>query len=92
LIEQAGVDVISVATPPMLRREPIMMALERGCHILIEKPFSVGLTDAQTMTQAAQAEKTVTATCFNKRYAPAYQVARRAVQEGQIGRIHDVRS
>jgi predicted dehydrogenase len=92
LIEQAGVDVISVATPPMLRREPIMMALERGCHILIEKPFSVGLADAQAMTQAAQVAKTVTATCFIWRYAPAYQVAWRAVQEGHIGRIHDVRS
>ena len=29
LIEQAGVDVISVATPPMLRRKPILMAYKK---------------------------------------------------------------
>ena len=92
LIEQAGVDVISVATPPMLRREPIMMALERGCHVLTEKPLSVSLIDARAMAQAAMTANTVTATCFNHRYAPGYQLARRATQEGQIGKIRDVRS
>jgi predicted dehydrogenase len=92
LIEQAGVDVISVATPPMLRREPVMMAYERGCHALIEKPFSVSLADARAMTQAAQAAKTVTAICFNHRYAPGYQFARQATQEGQIGQIRDIRT
>ena len=92
LIEQAKVDVISIATPPMLRREPVLAALEKGCHILIEKPFSVGLTDAQAIIQAANSANTITATCFNWRYAPAYQVAWRAVQEGQLGRIRDVRT
>lgn len=92
LIEQADVDVITIATPPMLRREPILMALERGCHLLIEKPFSVSLADAQTMTQKAQAANTVTAISFNWRYAPSFQFAWRAVQEGQIGRVRDVRS
>ncbi|HEX6385000.1 MAG TPA: Gfo/Idh/MocA family oxidoreductase, partial [Anaerolineae bacterium] len=72
LIEQASVDVISITTPPMLRREPVLAALEKGCHVLIEKPFSVGLTDAQAMIQAVNSANTVTATCFNWRYAPAY--------------------
>jgi predicted dehydrogenase len=44
------------------------------------------------MAQAAQKANTITATCFNWRYAPAYQVAWRGVQEGQIGRIRDVRT
>lgn len=92
LIEQANVDVISVATPPMLRREPVMMAYERGCHVLIEKPFSVSLADAQVMAKAAQSAKTITATCFNKRYLPGNQFAWRAMQEGRIGQIRDIRT
>ena len=92
LIEQSGVDVISIATPPMLRREPVVMALARGCHVLVEKPISVGVAEAQAIVNAAQAAQTVTATCFNWRYAPAYQVAWRAVREGQIGSLRDVRS
>lgn len=92
LIQQAPVDVISVATPPMVRREPVVMAFERGCHVLIEKPFSVSLADAQEMAQAAQSAKSITATCFNKRYLPGNQYVWRAIQEGQLGNIRDIRT
>ena len=87
LIERAEVDVISVATPETLRRAPVTMALERGRHALVEKPFSVELADAQAMVRLAESAGTVTATCFVWRYAPGAQVARREVQAGRIGRI-----
>jgi predicted dehydrogenase len=90
LIERAEVDVISVATPEFLRREPVTMALERGRHVLVEKPFSVELADAHEMVRLGQAANTVTATCFNWRYAPGAQIARREVQAGRLGRILDI--
>ncbi len=92
VIEHGDVDVISVATSPLLRREPVEMALARGRHLLVEKPMSVGVVDAQAIVAAAGAARTVTASCFNWRYAPAYQVAWRAVREGQIGTLRDVRT
>lgn len=92
LVENAAVDVISIATPPMIRREPVLIAFERGCHVLVEKPFSVTLADAQVMAQAAKSAKTITATCFNKRYLPGNQFVWRAIREGQIGQIRDIRT
>jgi predicted dehydrogenase len=90
LIERAEVDVISVATPETLRRAPVAMALEQERHVLVEKPFSIELTDAQEMVRLAQRANTVTATCFNWRYAPGAQIAWREVQAGRIGRILDI--
>ncbi|MBW2144409.1 MAG: Gfo/Idh/MocA family oxidoreductase [Deltaproteobacteria bacterium] len=92
LIEQANVDIISLATPPMLRLEPFEMALERDCHILVEKPFSVGLAVANAMVNQAQGSHSITATSFNWRYAPGYQYAWREVQNGRIGKIRDVKT
>jgi predicted dehydrogenase len=92
LIEESKVDVISIATPPMLHRAPAVAALEQGYHVLVEKPISIDVADARAMVHAAQGAKTVTATCFNWRYTPAIQVALRAVLDGQIGAIRDVRS
>jgi len=92
LIAESKVDVISITTPPMLHRSPAVAALAQGCHVLVEKPISVGVADARAIVHAAQAAKTVTATCFNWRYAPAIQVALRAVLDGQIGAIRDVHS
>jgi predicted dehydrogenase len=90
LIEQAEVDVISVATPEFLRRAPVTMALERERHVLVEKPFSIELADAQAMVRLSEGAGTVTATCFIWRYAPGAQVARREVQAGRIGQLLDI--
>ena len=90
LVEGADVDVISIATTPVLRREAFAIALERGIHILVEKPIALDLSDAKAMAEQAQTARSVTATCFNWRYLPGCLAARRALQEGQIGQIHSI--
>ncbi|WP_420641902.1 Gfo/Idh/MocA family protein [Candidatus Leptofilum sp.] len=90
LVEKAEVDVISLATPSILRRDPLLMALEQGCHVLVEKPITVGLTDVDTIAHAAKQTDMVTATVFNWRYSPGNQAAKRAIENRQIGNILDV--
>jgi predicted dehydrogenase len=92
LIGAGNCDVISIATAPMLRSDPLLAALEQGCHVLVEKPVSVGVLEACVMAAAAEAANTVTACCFNWRYAPAYQTAHKAIRSGQIGAIRDLRT
>ena len=91
LVESGEIDVLSLATPPTLRLEPFVMALEQGCHVLVEKPLCVGLADARVMVEKAHKADTITATCLNWRYAPGNQAAVRAIREGKIGTILDVR-
>jgi predicted dehydrogenase len=92
LIGAGNCDVISIATAPMLRSDPFLAALDQGCHVLVEKPISVGVPEARVMAAAAEAANTVTACCFNWRYAPAYQTARKAIRSGQIGAVRDMRT
>jgi predicted dehydrogenase len=92
LIGARNCDVISIATAPMLRSDPLLAALDQGCHVLVEKPISVGVPEARVMSAAAEAANTVTACCFNWRYAPAYQTAREAIRSGQIGAVRDMRT
>jgi len=37
-------------------------------------------------------QNTVTACCFNWRYAPAYQITQNAIRSGQVGAIRDMRT
>jgi predicted dehydrogenase len=92
LIAAGNCDVISIATAPMLRSDPLVAALDQGCHVLVEKPISDGLSEARVMAAAAEAANTVTASCFNWRYAPAYQTAHKAIRSGQIGAVRDLRT
>jgi predicted dehydrogenase len=84
--------VISIATAPMMRSDPLLAALDQGCRVLVEKPISDGVPEARIMAAAAEWANTITATCFNWRYAPAYQTAQKAIRSGQIGAIRDLRS
>jgi predicted dehydrogenase len=92
LIGTGDCDVISIATAPMLRSDPLQAALDQGCHVLVEKPISVGVSEARVMSAAAEAANTVTACCFNWRYTPACQTARNAIRSGQIGAVRDLRT
>jgi predicted dehydrogenase len=92
LIGTGNCDVISIATAPMVRSDPLLAALDQGCHVLVEKPISVGVPEARVMSAAAEAANTVTACCFNWRYAPAYQTAQKAIRSGQIGAVRDLRT
>lgn len=91
LVESGEIDVLSLATPPTLRIEPFTMALERGCHVLVEKPVSVGMADSRTMVEKANRTDAITATCFNWRYTPGCQTAIKVIEKGKIGSIQDVR-
>jgi len=92
MISDNRIDVISIATAPLLRSEPLRLAVDHGRHVLVEKPISIGVPEAAEMVAAAKASAAVTAACFNWRYAPAYQTAYRAIQAGKIGTIRDLRT
>ena len=92
MISDNRIDVISIATAPLLRSEPLRLAVDHGRHVLVEKPISIGVPEAAEMVAAAKASAAVTAACFNWRCAPAYQTAYRAIQAGKIGTIRDLRT
>jgi phthalate 4,5-cis-dihydrodiol dehydrogenase len=54
LCENPHVDVVYIATPNQFHTEHALMALERGKHVLVEKPMTLTLDDADVMIQAAE--------------------------------------
>lgn len=92
LIRRGQVDIISIATDPAVRRAPFAEALARNRHVLVEKPLALDLAEAEEMASLARQACTVTAVSFNWRYSPGCQTCWRAIQEGQIGRLLDIRT
>jgi len=88
LVDRADVDAVLVCTPPDSHTEIAVAALERGQHVLVEKPLARSVAEAEpivTAAQAAVARGVVCAVGFNYRHHPAIQQARRWVNEGAIG-------
>lgn len=65
-------------------------ALEVGCHVLVEKPFTTDLDDAVRVTELAEGRGLVAGVVQNWRTKSAGQALKRALDGGAIGTISHV--
>ncbi len=89
-----GVDVVSVLTPAAVRDEVILSALERGVHLLVEKPFAADLESARRYVDAAERVGLHLAVNQQMRFMPEAQTAQALIADGALGELvhleHDV--
>jgi len=80
-------DVIVVATPHPSHAELTIAALERGAHVLCEKPLAPEVREADEMIAAADRAGRLLGVCFQQRFRPAIVAARRLIDEGRVGSL-----
>ena len=85
--EHAKPDVVHVLTPPPTHHSVALTALNRGIHVLCEKPMAMIVDECQEMMQAAQTNRVSLAVNHNFLYDPRVQLARSAVEKGRIGDV-----
>ncbi|HEU4758795.1 MAG TPA: Gfo/Idh/MocA family oxidoreductase [Dehalococcoidia bacterium] len=85
VVERPGLDAVIVCTPPHLHARISIAAMERGLHVLCEKPLARTLAEAEAMVDAATRAGVVLKCGFNHRHHPGIQLARRWLDEGRIG-------
>jgi predicted dehydrogenase/nucleoside-diphosphate-sugar epimerase len=86
----AGANVIHVLTPPAAHAKVATAALERGCHVLIEKPVAEDADEARKLGALA-ARKGLTATVNHSLlYDPQVKRALDAVAAGALGQVVSV--
>ncbi|MCI0336302.1 MAG: Gfo/Idh/MocA family oxidoreductase [Acidobacteria bacterium] len=90
LLDDPEVEVIHNCTPNELHLPVTMAAIERGKHVIADKPLALNSADARTMLEAARKKGIVHAVTFNYRYNPLMQQARVMVGRGDLGQVHFV--
>ncbi len=83
LLASGTVDVVSICTPPSFHEEPAMAALERGIHVLCEKPLAHTLAASRRMAERAMGSDALLMCAFRHRFITAIQTMRGLL--GQIG-------
>ncbi len=84
---ESGVDAVSICLPTHLHCKVAVDALERGKHVLVEKPIAVSLAEAHCMLRAAKAAGRVLYVGMTHRFYPELREAKRLIDEGAIGSI-----
>jgi predicted dehydrogenase len=78
-------DAVVVATPAATHYSLIRSALERGLHVLAEKPLTLSVSEAQELCQLAAQQQCQLVVDHTYLFHSAIQRGRRAVQDGQLG-------
>jgi predicted dehydrogenase len=81
-------DFIDVATPPSDHAAVAHAALDRGLHVLCEKPLATSIDEARGMLRRARQVERVLYPCHNYKHAPVIKTVRRVLDAGRVGRVH----
>jgi len=85
MIDEEDLDAVTVATPDHLHREMTIYALERGKHVLVEKPMDLTTSGCRAMVDLAEEKGLLLQVDFHKRYDPYNIDVMRKVRDGKIG-------
>ncbi|MFC0678728.1 Gfo/Idh/MocA family protein [Lysobacter korlensis] len=92
LLERTPLDVVSIAVPTYLHAPVAIGALQRGIHVLTEKPMARAAEEAAQMVQAARAAGQVLDVAFNHRRRGDIEALRGLIAEGSIGTPYHARA
>ncbi|PVU82863.1 gfo/Idh/MocA family oxidoreductase [Cellulomonas sp. WB94] len=84
LLDRAVVDLVVVCSEPTRHAALAIRALEAGVHVLVDKPVSTTLADADLVVAAAE-RAAGTCSVVNRTHAPALRRARGWVDAGHLG-------
>ena len=87
LLERENVDVLHVCTPNDVHAAQALAAIERGIHVVCEKPLAVSTAESRAMVEAAEERGLVNATCYHARGYPLVEQMRVDVARGTIGEV-----
>ncbi len=86
------VEAVSIATAPVAHHDLVCEALDRGLHVITEKPFAMSVAEGQAMVAAAQAAGRNLAVVHNFQFARSMKRLRADLDTGRLGHIRGIRA
>lgn len=88
LLEQDKMaDVAMICTQDKMHFSPTIKAIEKGYHILCEKPMSTNAEECVKMAQAAEKHDRILKICYVLRYAPFMAKLKEIIESKVIGNM-----
>lgn len=91
LLADPEVDVVDICLPNFMHKDAVLAALKAGKHVICEKPLANNAEDSKIMLDAAVKTGVIHQVGFNWRLPPSLQLAKKLIDEGELGQILDFR-
>ncbi len=90
--ESLKLDGVSICTYNMTHAECTIYALNKGVHVLLEKPMCVTLEEAIEIRKAEKASGKILSIGFQPRFDPNMKMVKEVVQSGVLGKIYYIQT
>ncbi len=87
---ETAIDVVVICTPNGLHAAHAIMALEKNCHVLVEKPMALSAADCKRMIASAEKTGRRLFTVMQNRFNPPVKAVKQALDEGAFGKISSI--
>jgi len=88
----AGVDAVTITTPPATRRELVLEAISAGVHVIADKPFAPNAASARELEHAAAEAGVLLSVYHNRRWDADIRTLQGIITAGSLGQLWRVHS
>lgn len=92
LLDDPAVDMVDITVPHDLHYPIAKLAMEKGKHVLVEKPVTVKSEQGRELLKLAEKAGVKFGVAENTRFVTAYLEAEKILQQGILGKILTVRT
>lgn len=92
LLNDKNVELVTIATPNDCHRPLAIAAMERGKHVISEKPVTLSSLDLQAMIDASREYGRIFSVHQNRRWDEDFLVMKKIYEENTLGRVFNIES
>jgi predicted dehydrogenase len=90
LPDDKRMEILSIVTPNNVHFEPVRLALEKGFHVVCDKPLAFSLKEAVEIKNTIQQTGKLLAVTYTYTGYPMIKEARYIIQSGRLGKIRKI--
>ena len=90
LLAKVEVDAVEISTPHTTHFEQIIASLDKGAHVLTEKPMVCSVQDARAAILKAQQAERILMVAYQRHLMPHFRFVRNQILCGELGEIQFV--
>lgn len=90
IISDPDIDLVVIATPNTFHYTLAQEALQAGKHVVVDKPFTINSSEADTLIDLAKQENKLLSVFHNRRYDSGFKTVQKIISENTLGRIAEI--
>tara|TARA_R110000868_G_scaffold1650_4_gene13351 strand:+ start:11720 stop:12763 length:1044 start_codon:yes stop_codon:yes gene_type:complete len=87
MLADENIELVVVNTPSVTHYEFTKQAINSGKNVIVEKPFTATVAQAEELIQLAKEKKVTLSVYHNRRYDSDFKTVKKILDEGWLGKI-----